>query len=202
MAVYLEVFLYHFIYFSFFGLAMLPLVFPFPRVYTLLKNLQFWALNRLFFFQVVFWVNTVMLMYAYIFSNGNLVSMSSLMICIVSLITRASNIAAKYATFAPKLMQKYREKIIPIDELVGEFLLGKWAEQGSEMIEQETTNAMRRNGFDEAVFNFSFFEKVSDGLEAEIKKLETEIVYDSPSKVEVRADNGRIQLFYTGQVIF
>lgn len=100
--VYLEFIIHHLLYYAFFGIVVVVVLIPFRKARILLKNLQFIPdLHYFFILQVVFWINSILTLLAMFFFGGSnpITNVVMLVTNQLSLITRASNIAAKYATF-------------------------------------------------------------------------------------------------------
>jgi hypothetical protein len=182
---------------------MVPFVLPFKKMRTLFTNLQFIKFNYLLFMQIMFWINSLGIIAITIWVPNRLCGWISLVNCILSIITRSSNIAAKYATFSPQLIKKYREKVLSLKEVTGEFILNNWARQDPDLMEEETINALRRNGFDDGIFSMSFLDNLNDKLEQDIDYLETELFLTPPPRSIVKSKNNlKERTYYSGQVIF
>ena len=205
IVVYLEFTFYHLIYFVFFGIVLVIIVLPFRKARILMKNLQFIPDAHYFFIlQVIFWINSILTLLAMFYFGGSnpITNVVMLVTNQLSLITRASNIAAKYATFPPALLKRYREQVLDRQEFRSQLLLAFWAQQTPEVVESEYLNAMHRNGFDLSIFRFSFLDKPNDTVEADLDWLEKEQHLDSAARNVVNLGDNKTRTYYHGGGVF
>lgn len=175
---------------------------PVKRMRNLMINFQFFRLNLSAFSQLWFWLNFVSVVGILFAFHDPMTSYLSLAINILAMISRASNIAAKYATFPAKQMCKYRDQVLTVKEIQGDFLLGNWAAQKPEIIETETMNAIQRNGFDMSVFRMSFLAKVSEKLDKRMEEIHMDLALSPDPKTSVMLQCTKLKDYYWGVHIF
>ena len=194
--------MYHILYYSFFGFFGVIVFLPIKKVRTLMSNLSFFRLNFSMLIQTIFWLNFGAVLGSLIAFNYTLTSFASLMTVLISSVSRASNIAAKYATFPAKQIKKYREQYITDKEIQGDFLLGNWATQGPAIIESETMNSLQRNGFDLSVFRMSFLSKISPSFDNSMEEMHRELVMSPEPKTGLLLQCSMTKDYYWGVSIF
>ena len=199
---FLEFFLYHLLYYILVGYLLVLLTLPIRKMRVLFINLQFTRLNSYIVSQMIFWVNSLMVVVAVFFVPNSLTSEISLLINGVSIITRASNIAAKYATLPAKQIAKYRSKVLSYTEFTDDFLLGKWADQPTHIIESEAISALQRNGFDNSIFHLSFLDKLNPDLAQKLSKIKLELVEFDQDETVLKLGEGKERIYYSGLLIF
>ena len=196
---------YHMLFYAFIGVFVMILAIPFKKMRQVFKNMRFTPeCNRIFIMQIMFWINTIMVVFSCIFYNNPLTFIPCLIMNLLSTFTRASNIASKYATFSPKLIEKYYGADVSEKDLVKDFLLGDWRVQGMDIVEDETTNAILRNDFDESIFMISFLDKLNQKVENDITELENDGRFLIPPRNEV-VSTGKIEkkrTYFSGRAIF
>lgn len=151
--------------------------------------------------QILIWGNSMLVFYTSLFLAYPLTNFTSLMLNFLCVVTRCSSIAAKYATFPKKLIQKYKEVQVPIEEMQSEHLLGEWAVQDPKIIEKEAINAILRNNFDSGVFYITFLDTLSESIEKDMLEVETKLKLP-PSSAHVEFCYGGKRKYYTGLMIF
>jgi len=200
--VYFEFLMYHVLYFSGFGPVIALFFLLFPKTRQLMSNLMFLRLSNAMFIQLLAWLNFAGVVLIMIFVNNPISRAATLLSAVLSIIMRSSNIAAKYATFPKKLIQKYRDQQLSTNEIRSDFLLGAWAVQGSELIDTEITNALLRNNFDVTLFKLSFLAKVSKKFEDEIQAYSEDVICSKPWKDEITMQCEKVKSYYCGHAIF
>lgn len=195
---YFEFVFYHIAFFLF-GYCLMPFVLPFKRTRIIFINMQFVKLGQGFFSQIIFWITTLVCILCYMLFETPLTNISSLILCLTSVVLRSSNIAAKYATFPEKQLKKYREQVLTGDEIRSNFLLGAWRDQKIDIVEREVDHAIQRNGFDDSVFHLSFLSSPNPKTEELIDKVRGELESDISKKNYIEA---RRKEYYSGKLIF
>ena len=203
LKIYFEFLLYHLLYYSLVGFVGVLFTLPIRKVRNLMNNLSFFRLSRSMLMQTIFWLNFASVLGSLVAFNNSVTTYASILSTLMSSLTRGSNIASKYATFPAKLIKKYREEIIPENEVRADFLLGKWSDQTPEVIESETLNALQRNSYDLAVFRMSFLAKVSNYMETLMTDLQAKMLMSPDPKTtrtlksqRSRDDFWGVSLFY------
>ncbi len=201
MATYFEFFFYHLIYF-FIGFVMIFVVTPFKTYRILFKNMQFSSCNILMYMQALYWVNNILVVICASFVKNPTTNITSMIVSSVAVFTRASNIASKYSTFPKALIRLYKEKFITVQQLRNDFLLANWRVQVLETIEEETHNAIVRNGFDQSVFEMCFLGVIGEATETERMELEKALEIATSTKKEIKLRSGHTRVYYKGVMIF
>lgn len=165
-------------------------------------NFSFFRLDIPMLSQTIFWLSFISVSSAQLLFKEQITNWASFMTIVMASITRASNVSAKYATFPAKQFQKYREKILPPDEIRGDFLLGKWASQKPETIEIETMNALQRNGFDMSIFRMSFLSRVNPNMQKIMDDMHSELALSPEPKTTVMLQCSKVKDYYWGVSIF
>lgn len=200
---YFEFFMYHLIWYGFLGYLFTIAILPFKRMRILFKNLKFYGLQlNIMVFQLLMWLNMVMLWYPLLFLQFPLSNWLSLTMAYVTTLLRSAHVAAKYATFTPALILKYKEAIISEKDLMSETMFGAWRNQDPATIELETVNAMKRNNFDEGIFFVSFLDKLNAEVLNEKVSLEETLKPEFPTSTEIKYCYGGMRDYYSGQIIF
>ena len=202
MKVYFEFLIYHLLYYSIFGPVMAIFLLIFPKTRILMGNLLFIKLSVSMILQIFFWINFGGIVLIMFMLDNPVTAWPTLISAILSIMQRSSNICAKYATFPKKLIQKYREQSLTVKEIEGDFMMGLWRQQGSELIDTEINNAMQRNSFDVTLFKMSFLAKVNDKFEATIKSFIDDVICSKAWKNEIMMQCGKVRTYYCGQAIF
>ncbi len=158
-------------------------------------------MNRFLLMQLGFWLALLLTAAANLLLAHPLTNLVSLTLALMSVLQRSSNIAAKYATFPPKLLLRYRQQVVPLAEVVAEFLLSDWAVQSLETVERETAHALERNSFDEAVFRLSFLHSPNPKTRELIETLELQLAKPEPS-VALVANGNADRHYYCGKLVF
>ena len=202
MKVYFEFLIYHLLYYSIFGPVMAIFLLIFPKTRILMGNLLFIKLSVSMILQIFFWINFGGIVLIMFMLDNPVTAWPTLISAILSIMQRSSNICAKYATFPKKLIQKYREQSLTVKEIEGDFMMGLWRQQGSELIDTEINNAMQRNIFDVTLFKMSFLAKVNDKFEVTVKSFIDDVICSKPWKNEIIMQCGKVRTYYCGQAIF
>ena len=158
-------------------------------------------MNRFLLMQLGFWLALLLTAAANLLLAHPLTNLVSLTLALMSVLQRSSNIAAKYATFPPKLLLRYRQQEVPVAEVVGEFLLSDWATQSLETVERETEHALARNSFDLAVFRLSFLHSPNPKTRELFERVERELAKPEPS-VSVVENGNAGRHYYCGKLVF
>ena len=200
---FIEFFIYHFLWYGLLGYLLTIAVLPFRHLRILFKNMKFYQFEfGIMFFQLWMWLNSVLLWYPVLFLDTSITNMTAILVNFVSVIMRSTNVAAKYATFHPTLLQKYKEIVIPGKDINDDSIFGGWMRQEIKTIEIETNNAMKRSNFDEGIFYMSFLDKVNGKIEEDASQNEQELQLEYKSSNEAKYCHGDIRPYYSGQMIF
>lgn len=202
MKIFAEFFLYHFLWYYLFGYFMSLVVMTLKRGKVLFCNMGFISLKQsTLLTQTLIWVNSMLVNYSIIFFKNPITNFSSLSLLVMTIVTRSSSIAAKYATFPKRQLQKYKEVYLTIEEMKADYLLGNWASQVPETMEVEAYNALMRNNFDRGILYITFLDTINEKILKSISEIEKQLKLP-PSSISVDFYHGGRRSYFSGLTIF
>ena len=141
--------------------------------------------------------------YYLIYKGGSQVGDKTMMFLItICTVLRSSTIAGKYATFAPKHIQKIKKKKLSDKEIAEEFMAGSWYFQDSRCISSEVTAAIKRQNIDTPLFYIAFMNQPPKELSEELENIKQTIFKDDPYPlIKIHSDGQNQTLYYNGKVI-
>jgi len=162
---FLEAFVLHILHMTLLGPWTFGLGIVYPKYLVLMKNMEFFSCSYPFWITMIIWVTNMLVFFGYWYYEYDSFNVGFICLAGVAILTRAANIASKYATFSPR----YRRRLMNYDlsryERERYFLLGGWGDQQLTFAEDEILNAMLRQNIDDSTFKLSFIVKPSEHVE-------------------------------------
>lgn len=177
---YLEVFLYHMIFFVILG--------PFINVFGLFSQKLRTFFHNMGFgcnpattvvMQSWYWLTTISIVVGFAISKLSddmwpAIDSTLVKAALTASIIRTTSIAGKYATFPKRLFQKYSNIVLLPSERQQEFMLAAWKSQSSEIKILELLHSSERLELDTSLFFIAFFARVNKDSIAHFEKIQQE----------------------------
>ena len=196
-------YLLHMLHHNVFGPFFALFAFPFKPLRIASYNMQFgfkFGAGDLLLF-AMFGIN-LLTKIGYFFLDFKVTNYVSVYLDILTLSGVSSLIAAKYATFPKKMVQRVFSEQIPMEERRREEQFGDWQHQTHEIVNSEYRVAMARNKFDTGVFWMQFLFDLSPRIKKELEDFKKSgfLNFDPVKKIKTRG--GKERVYYSGKAIF
>lgn len=137
----------------------------YPPYLTFMRNMEFFNFSYSFFLTLIIWITNLVVFMGYWYYEWDSFNVGFLFLAGIATITRAANIASKYATFSPLYRRRLMNYDLSREEREKYFLLGGWSNQDLTFAEDEILHCMKRRNIDESTFKLSFIVKPSEDVD-------------------------------------
>lgn len=173
---YIEFFLIH-LFSIFLGPFMCIYSLIFWKNKKLMYNTFLFRNSRVFYFQQIYWVATIFMLYiifspnAKEYSVGDSVDVAVLIFCIL---IKCSTIAGKYSTFPEGKLRKVKEVRLTFEDTYNETMFEGWMGQKEMTVDSEIYDSMVRGEIEMGIFKVAFMREVGFKTNQEIFKIAQE----------------------------
>ena len=170
LSIFIEISIYHVLFFAVLGPLVSFLIFLRYRKMTLARNLGFWGNNRNLYVQSTLFLVVFISVFGFLYFKVSIITPIEIFMLFGGCVIRSFVIAIKYALFPTKKMDYVKNKLLTIEDVTSEYLLG-WLNQTEEAVGQELMNTIIRNNIDEDLFLFFFLRPLKPDLLEGVTKM-------------------------------